>query len=207
MSDSITSSTSAQLRYEDFKKQLLSGTGQVLPPAPSSPSQELAHAISSLSLHPVLETALHLLNNDLPSAHFLARHMEASPLYESMFLHGLLHRIEGDYDNARAWYGDVADSDVFKHTWGGTDGRDKAFTFIRRIEIFRKETKPSERTEEEMRSLEDESKREFEAVLEFCETKFGKQKMDDASSVWVKDEKSSQKGSDMVIAGEGWRQF
>ncbi|KAL2057996.1 hypothetical protein ABVK25_001614 [Lepraria finkii] len=43
------------------------------PPKPTSPS--LTAAISSLSLYPTLEAALHILDNDLPSAHFLVRHM------------------------------------------------------------------------------------------------------------------------------------
>jgi hypothetical protein len=34
-----------------------------------------------------------------------------------MFLHGILHRIEGDYDNSRVWYGDVKDSEVFAYAW------------------------------------------------------------------------------------------
>lgn len=38
--------------------------------------------IASLSLHPVLESILHLLNCDLPSAHFLCRHAEVAPKFE-----------------------------------------------------------------------------------------------------------------------------
>ena len=79
----------------------------------------LSDAIASLRVHPVLEAALHLLNSDLAAAHFLLRHMQAAPAFEAMYLHGILHRIEGDVDNARAWYGDVERSDVFRHVWGG----------------------------------------------------------------------------------------
>jgi len=73
--------------------------------------------ISSLSLHPVVESLLHLLNCDLPAAHFLCRHAEVKPKFESMFVHGMLHRIEGDIDNTRAWYGDVNGSEVFQSVW------------------------------------------------------------------------------------------
>lgn len=89
----------------------------LLPPSkPHTPS--LASVIASLALHPTLEAALHMLNHDLVSAHFLVRHMQAAPAYEGMLLHGILHRIEGDYDNARVWYRDVSRSDVFRHVWG-----------------------------------------------------------------------------------------
>jgi hypothetical protein len=81
-----------------------------------------SHAISSLQVHPVIEAALHLLNLDLPSAHFLVRHMQAPPAWEAMYAHGILHRLEGDIDNARAWYGDVKDAEVFQAVWGGGEG-------------------------------------------------------------------------------------
>jgi hypothetical protein len=129
-----------ELSYPVLKQRLLSKPGRVLPPPPSAPSQSLTHAISSLSFHPSVETALHLLNDDLVSAHFLVRHMQAAPQFESMMLHGILHRIEGDYENARAWYRDVKDSDVFRTVWGD-GGSEKAMDFVRRIEILRKETK------------------------------------------------------------------
>jgi hypothetical protein len=61
-------------------------------------------------MHPTLEAALHILNADLPSAHFLVRHMQAPPAVEGMLLHAILHRCEGDIENARAWAGDVKDA-------------------------------------------------------------------------------------------------
>ncbi|KAL2350446.1 hypothetical protein BJ546DRAFT_1068077 [Cryomyces antarcticus] len=97
----------------------------------------LTDAISSLYLHPTLEAALHILNADLPSAHFLVRHMQAAPAVAGMYLHGILHRIEGDYDNARCWYVDVAREGcgAFDEVWevasssddrrgDGNDGKD-----------------------------------------------------------------------------------
>ena len=38
-----------------------------------------------------------------------------------MLLHAILHRIEGDYDNARAWYKNVTDSEVFTGVWDGEE--------------------------------------------------------------------------------------
>ncbi|KAL8696457.1 MAG: hypothetical protein Q9201_007645, partial [Fulgogasparrea decipioides] len=111
----------------------------LLPPAkPNSP--DLAAAISSLSVHPTLETALHILNADLPSAHFLVRHMQSPPAYEGMFLHGILHRVEGDYDNARAWYSNVSDSEVFRYVWREEEegGKEGAMKFLDAVEGLRK---------------------------------------------------------------------
>lgn len=86
-----------------------------------SKQQPPPHCIAPLSLldtcsHPqpaALESLLHILNLDLPSAHFLVRHMQSPPCWEEMYIHGLLHRIEGDYDNCRAWYADVCTCDSF----------------------------------------------------------------------------------------------
>ena len=88
--------------FPSILTQLLRHPAPVLPP-PCVLSQSLSGPIAALSLHPTLEAALHILNRDLPSAHFLVRHMQAEPAFEGMFLHGILHRVEGDYDNARAW--------------------------------------------------------------------------------------------------------
>ena len=121
-------------------------------------------------------------------------------------LHGILHRIEGDYENTRAWYRDVQDSEVFRLAWGREDGLERAMGFVRRVEVLRKERKVED-SKQELKELQDESGREIRVVIEFCETEFGTGKMVDASGVWVQDEKSKGKGSDMVIGGEGWRQF
>lgn len=190
--------------YATLKDKLLSKPGPVLRPAASSPSQAISHAISSLSIHPSLEVALHLLNDDLPSAHFLVRKMQAPPRYEAMMLHGVLHRIEGDYENTRAWYRDVKDSDIFRLVWG-EDGLDGAMDFLRRIEILRKETRGKD--PKVVRDLEQESTREIKTIMEYCERQFGTSMVDDASAIWCQDEKSSGKGNDMVVGGEGWRQF
>ena len=88
--------------FPSILSQLLAHPAPVLPP-PCVLLPSLTGDIAALSLHPTLEAALHILNHDLPSAHFLVRHMQADPAFEGMFLHGILQRVEGDYDNARAW--------------------------------------------------------------------------------------------------------
>lgn len=176
----------------------------VLPSAsPHARDPSLNHAISSLALHPTLEALLHILNSDLSSAHFLVRHMESRPAYEGMFVHGLLHRVEGDYRNAEAWYGDVKDSDIFRATWPETvGGLEGALAFIRGVESLRKEGKG------DLQWLEKESGREIEAIKDFLVEKFGTGRVEDATSVWVgKSEEGKKQHAGQLVGGEGWRHF
>jgi hypothetical protein len=177
----------------------------------------LGRDISNLSLHPTLETALYILSLDLPSAHFLARHMQCPSAWEGMFLHGILHRIEGDYDNSRARYGDVKDSEVFAYAWmrsserggggGGSSGRTEsgiqaALALIADVQTL-KEEGTGDRDESGSRSLD-----ETQAVVAFCAKKFGVQSVDDARGAWTKSEgKIGDRASAMVVGGEGWREF
>lgn len=185
--------------FSDLYSHLLTLPSPLLPPGKAT-SPTLTASISALSLHPTLETAFHILNNDLPSAHFLVRHMQSPPAYEGMFLHGILHRIEGDYDNARAWYDNVSDSDVFKHTWPG--GKDDALNLIARVENLKKDGNGNEE------DLGKESLEEIKKVIEWCKQKFGAQRMDDASEAWVKPSEENRKmAEDMVSGGEGFRNF
>ncbi|QIX01830.1 hypothetical protein AMS68_007347 [Peltaster fructicola] len=172
----------------------------VLPNASPYPHDRSAsHEIAELHVHPVLEALLHILNNDLPGAHFLCRHVETG-LSEAMYTHGILHRIEGDYRNAEAWYGDVAESDCFKQVWPG--GLDAATGFIREIEKLRKQKVG------DLSKLQAESKREIEVMLTWCQTKFGTDKVADATKIWVpKPEKTKEMADKMLVGGEGWRQF
>lgn len=176
----------------------------VLPSSsPHSKNQSLSHAISSLAVHPALEALLHILNSDLSSAHFLVRHMESKPAVEGMFVHGLLHRVEGDYRNAEAWYGDVKDSEIFQSVWpaekGGLEG---GHGFIRRVESLRKEGKG------DLEALEKESQREIDAMKVFLVAKFGLERVEDATTVWVgKSEEGKKQHAGQVVGGEGWRQF
>ncbi|KAL8778781.1 MAG: hypothetical protein Q9213_007245 [Squamulea squamosa] len=185
--------------FTDLYNHLLTLPAPLLPPGKAT-SPKLTASISALSLHPTLEVAFHILNNDLPSAHFLVRHMQSPPAYEGMFLHGILHRVEGDYDNARAWYDNVSESDIFKHTW--SEGKDDALDFIGRVENLKKNRKGSKE------NLEKESLEEIKKVIEWCKQKFGEQSMEDASAAWVKpDEENRKMAEDMVSGGEGFRKF
>ena len=199
----MSSPTSAASSYQAIYDQLLQYPPPLMPPGHLH-STELRASISDLSLHPALESALHILNVDLPSAHFLVRHMQSSPAYEAMFLHGILHRIEGDYDNARAWYSDVKDSDIFESVW---DSEAKASNLIDDIEKARKGSK-DEKAALDMSELGRRSLGEILRVIAFCEKKFGTERVEDASHVWVgMSEKHKEMSKNMVTGGEGWRQF
>ncbi|KAK3109751.1 hypothetical protein LTR53_016642 [Teratosphaeriaceae sp. CCFEE 6253] len=172
------------------------------PQSPYPHDKTLPGKISALSLHPTLEALLHILNADLSSAHFLCRHMQNEPAWEGMFIHGLLHRVEGDYRNAEAWYGNVNESDVFRRAWPGDEGLEDAKGFIRRIERLRKEKKG------DAKDLQVESGREVDALVGWCKEKFGTERMEDASHAWVEPSEEHRKiASKMLVGGEGWRQF
>ncbi|MCJ1354235.1 MAG: hypothetical protein MMC33_004222 [Icmadophila ericetorum] len=188
--------------FDKLYTHLLTLPPPLLPPGHSY-NPKLTSTVASLELHPTLEAALHLLNHDLPSAHFLVRHMQAPPAYEGMLLHGILHRIEGDYDNARAWCRDVAkcgDDGVFHKVW---KSKEQALEFIDKVERLKK------RKEGSKEGLEGESKRELEAVVEFCVERFGVGRVGDAREAWKQPEEDERKkvGQNMIVGGEGWREF
>ena len=169
-----------------------------------------------------------MANSDLPSAHFLVRHMQAPPAVEGMLLHGILHRAEGDFNNARAWVGDVGDAcggytpkkkdagdklekDVFEKTRGGKGiekslveyvyGDEDPGTLIDDVEAFR-----NRGGEEE--ELEKRTRKELEMVLEWCKSKFGEGEWKDASSAWVKNSEEISKISKEMTSGDrGFREF
>jgi len=121
-----------------------------------------------------------------------------------MFVHGILHRVEGDYRNAEAWYGDVKESECFEAVWpadekGGLEG---GLAFVRRIEALRKEGKG------DLEALQEESGREFDALKDFLVGKFGLERVEDATTVWVgKSEEGKKQHAGQLVGGEGWRQF
>lgn len=182
---------------------------------------------------------MHILNADLASAHFLVRHMQAAPALEGMYIHGLLHRVEGDYDNARAWYADVCEAECFTSFWGDVphdpntntnedgasirkaqdDGYFHIFTpsgekgkkvpaqlsarqFLDEIERLKRHGKGDKE------ALERTSRAEIEALLKWCEDKFGTGRVEDATKVWVQSDEEHRKiGQKMVSGGEGYRKF
>ncbi|KAH9845240.1 hypothetical protein Tdes44962_MAKER01250 [Teratosphaeria destructans] len=168
--------------------------------SPYPHEKDLSHHIANLQLHPALECILHILNGDLTSAHFLLRHMQSPPAWEGMYIHGILHRIEGDYRNAEAWYGDVCDSECFKQCW--PEGVEAAKGFIQDVERLRKEKVGNES------ELARVSKKEFDALVEWCKAQFGTDRWEDGTKAWVEpSEKIREMAAKQTMGGEGWRQF
>jgi hypothetical protein len=193
--------------YSGVLKALEAIPPPLLPPGKSY-NPGLTAQIAECQFHPTLEAALHLLNHDLPAAHFLVRHMQSPPAVEGMLLHGILHRIEGDYDNARAWYGDVARNENGGHlldkAWNVDQGKgkNKALDFIDKVEKFKKHG------EGDSDVLEEESLGEIHRVLSWCVEKFGVEKWQDATSAWVRpDDKIQKIGNNMTSGGKGYREF
>lgn len=156
--------------------------------------------------------------------------MSAPPAIEGMLLHSILHRVEGDYANARAWLADVRDAVegwIPKHRSDSAlekdvmqamklkgvasnlvqfvyeeEGED-AGQLIDDVEKFR-----SARTEADECDVEERVRRELERVVEWCRKKFGEGPWMDASEAWVRPGEEIKKiGNDMVIGDKGWRKF
>lgn len=79
--------------------------------------------------------------------------------------------------------------------------------FLGRVEKWRT-AKPREREEGMEEELRGVSLREIKRVLEFCEGKFGKGRVEDAKGVWIEMKgKHAEQMQGMVVGGEGWREF
>lgn len=125
--------------------------------------------------------------------------MQAPPAYEGMLLHGILHRVEGDYDNARAWYEAVSESEVFGRIW---PRKEDAWGFLADVERLRRDGVG------DREGLEGQSRREIDAVVGWCAERFGVERWLDATGVWVRPgEKVKAIGEDMVTGDAGRRRF
>ncbi|KAF2633165.1 hypothetical protein BU25DRAFT_722 [Macroventuria anomochaeta] len=219
--------------FDSLSKQLLHHASLVQAPQKAK-NEALTGKIADMNLHPTLESALHILNHDLPSAHFLVRHMQAPPALEGMLTHSILHRCEGDFRNARLWLGDVGDAaegwvpkkreqeerlsrDVAEKCKGGkeieksllewvygAEGVEAGKTLVDDVEGWRKR----KGGESEEGRLKERIREEMGKVLEWCVKKFGTQQYTDASSAWVKNSEEVQKiSNDMVSGDKGHRRF
>ncbi|KAJ9641886.1 hypothetical protein H2199_005099 [Coniosporium tulheliwenetii] len=219
--------------------QSLVSTLSALPPPLLPPGHSrlphLTAAIASLLLHPTLEATLHLLNHDLPSAHFLVRKMQAAPAFEGMLLHAMLHRIEGDYNNARAWYADwegpvvqkkgdemeAGEEGGEKGEWDGraanadeleevetVKGPRRGGPALRRALEFVDAVEKLKRDGEGNKAeLEGVSGREIRRMLDWCVRRFGTEEVLDASGAWKQSEAHREMQVDMTTGGKGFRKF
>ena len=177
--------------------------------SPNAHDKSLSHPISDLNVHPTLEAILHILNSDLPSAHFLCRHMQNEPAWEGMYIHGLLHRVEGDYENTKLWYAQVAESECFENVWPskeGQEGLESAKEFVDGVKALRDQGKSADQRRSEQ--LQEESKREFEALVDWCRRRYGTEGMANGEEAWVEtSEAHREMAAKMIVGGEGWRKF
>ena len=184
--------------YPALHQHLLSYPPPLLPPSRPYES-DLSDSIAALSLHPTLEAALHILNADPRSAHPLVLHMQAAPAFEGMLLTGILHRIEGDYDNARAWYRDVRESDVFRFVWPKAEDASDLIDAVEQLKL----DGAGERS-----WLEYQSRKEMESVMHWCERRFGINPLPDPTGAWLRPtERIRRTADDMVAGNRGYRQF
>ncbi|KAH6868025.1 hypothetical protein BKA58DRAFT_411953 [Alternaria rosae] len=219
-------------KLQTISQTLIPKTNLVQPPKKAQDSQ-LTATIADLHVHPTIEALLHIANHDLNSAHFLVRHMQAPPAVEGMLLHGILHRAEGDFNNARAWISDVADAcegyqpkhkedgqeleaEVAKQVGSNSSissslikfvyGDEEPKSLIDAVEQFRSKKKIERTGDEE--GIEKRIRDEAEKVLEWCKNKFGDGVWEDATKAWVKNsEEISKISGDMVSGGKGHREF
>lgn len=148
--------------------------------------------------------------------------MQAAPAYEGMYIHGLLHRVEGDYDNTRAWYADVQDSECFVAVWGeATEEEQKEADDIKgqyrvgkvpaqkNVRLFLDAVQKLRKDKQgDREALERESRREIEELVQWCIDKFGTSKWEDANKAWVgNSDEIKQMGQSMTTGDTGHRHF
>jgi hypothetical protein len=63
-----------------------------------------------------VKAGLYLLNDDLPQSHQLAQSVEGNPLGD--YWHAIIHRREGDWNNARYWFGHVGPAPILVQVYG-----------------------------------------------------------------------------------------
>ncbi|KAF1844653.1 uncharacterized protein K460DRAFT_376305 [Cucurbitaria berberidis CBS 394.84] len=231
MPESSSLATSPQ-NLHAISQTLLSKTKLVHPPQKAQINPVTTAVIADLHLHPTLEATLHILNHDLPSAHFLVRHMQAPPAVEGMLLHGILHRAEGDFDNARAWIGDVGDacagfvpkrrgqserleSEVYERIGSGegANAQTSLISFVysdeeeEGMKLIRdvevfRGKKGRERLHGEEEQIEERIRMELSRVMEWSGSKFGDGEVLDARSAWVKNSDDITSMSNAMVSGD-----
>jgi hypothetical protein len=197
-------------------------------------SISIRSSIADARLHPLLESVLHLMNDDLFSAHFLLRKMQEVDW--AKWLHGILHAREGDMCNSKCWYRDTP-AKLLRLVYATDSSKDDAHSLAshaldhfslalgRTPSIIRENTVESRLaieagkayTEAELedlthsRTLDDFEKKsrqdcwdELRAILHQLEEAYGWGEVD-GTQVYTKDSQET-KDKDRVL-GEGWRTF
>ena len=227
--------TAAQSRA--LYTQLLALPAPLYPSAGQVAANGLAPAlqpqIAALLAHPALECAYHLLNHALHPAHFLARHMQNARA--GQHLHAVLHRVEGDFANARVWCREAAGlggradgatvgegEEEFVRFWGAGGGGegarrralDAAMAFLDRVERLKDESRgqvqDTGRGTEEREELEKISRAELVSVVEWVTAKYGWGRWNggDASEAYTKStDEQKREMVEQQSGSEGFRKF
>lgn len=91
-----------------------------VPLPPLMPTQvyddALTNEITALAVPPGVKAGLFLLNDDLGRSHPLAQSLQGSPLGD--YWHAIIHRREGDWNNARYWFGRVGQIPILAQSYG-----------------------------------------------------------------------------------------
>ena len=85
----------------------------------------LTAAIAALNAPALVTIGLHVLNDDLESAHPLSQALEGDP--QADYWHALIHRREGDYSNSRYWFGRVGPLPLLAEVYGPDPAAPAAF--------------------------------------------------------------------------------
>lgn len=153
--------------------------------------------------------------------------MEAAPAFEAMFLHAILHRVEGDYANTKAWYtsvakdeasletgaqdGALAGSEIHAETRPGSqsgifaavwESSIRGFEYLASVEDFVK-FGSGNRGE-----LEGQGRAEIERTVDYLRGKFGDGRWQNAASEWrYADGDTKVIKEKMILGGMGYRVF
>jgi hypothetical protein len=117
--------------------------------------REMAASISALDAPDAVKAGLHLLNDDLGSAHELAQAHEGDKTCD--YWHSIVHRREGDFENAKYWLRQVGRHPVLSRVHDG--GPPAAIRFV---DLCR-EANPAEEA-----VLEATQKREMLGLLDYA---------------------------------------
>jgi hypothetical protein len=115
----------------------------------------LAGAIDALDCDDAVKAGLHLMNDDLERGHQLAQAHEGDKTCD--YWHAIVHRREGDFDNAKYWLRQVGRHPVLSRVHDG--GPEAAVVFVTRC---RNATPP------EIPALEAIQRREMLGLLEYA---------------------------------------
>lgn len=161
-------------------------------------SESIRNQIAELKCHPLLESALHLMNDDLFSGHFLLRKMQEDEW--GKWLHACLHAAEGDLEkNAKLWYEQV-DPSLLSLYWGENEPVSKTAQYLDRLQSHLR-SKTSHRNAKEIIELKEIKWKELVAILTELEKKYGWEQTD-GLQYYTEDKDPGHKSN---VLGEGWR--